>query len=105
MAKVIWTGPALRDLEFITKYIALDSPRYAERFAKRLVRTPRALRSHPRMGRVVPEFDRESTRELIYGAYRLVYEIRADDCYVTAVIHASRDFLQHYEAREWDVTD
>ncbi|HET7057834.1 MAG TPA: type II toxin-antitoxin system RelE/ParE family toxin [Nitrospiraceae bacterium] len=105
MAKIIWTGPALKDLEVIARYIAVDSPRYAERFAKRLVRAPKVLKRHPQLGRVVPEFNRACTRELIYASYRIVYEIRDTDCFITAVIHASRDLMRHYSPGEWDITD
>ena len=104
MAKVVWTGPALKDLEVITNYIAMDSPRYAERFAERLVRAPRALRNHPRIGRTVPEFQDDNLRELLYGSYRIIYEIRGDTCFIETVIHSSRDLLRHYEPGEWDVT-
>ena len=76
MAKVVWTGPALKDLEVIVRYIAMDSPRYAERFSKRLVQAPRALREYPSLGRIVPEYQLSNLRELIHGAYRIIYEIR-----------------------------
>ena len=76
MAKVVWTGPALRDLEVIVRYIAMDSPRYAERFSKRLVQAPRVLREYPSVGRIVPEYQLANFRELILGAYRIIYEIR-----------------------------
>lgn len=72
---------------------------------KNLVRAPRALGEYPRLGRVVPEFERGALRELIMGSYRIIYEIRADTCYVEAVIHASRDLMRHYQPGEWDVTD
>ncbi|MDE3035564.1 MAG: type II toxin-antitoxin system RelE/ParE family toxin [Nitrospirota bacterium] len=105
MAQIVWAGPALKDLEVITKYIAMDSPRYAERFAKKLVRAPRTLIEHPMLGRVVPEFEDETLRELIMGSYRIIYEVRGDICYVATVIHASRDLMRHYQPGEWDVTD
>ena len=104
MAKVVWTGPALRDLEVIVRYIAMDSPRYAERFSKRLVQAPRVLREYPSVGRIVPEYQLANLRELILGAYRIIYEIRQETCYIEAVIHASRDLMMHYEPGQWDVT-
>ena len=105
MAKVVWTGPALRDLEVIVRYIAMDSPRYAERFSKRLVQAPRVLREYPSVGRIVPEYQLANLRELILGAYRIIYEIRQETCYIEAVIHASRDLMMHYEPGQWDVTE
>lgn len=105
MAKVVWTGPALRDLEVIVRYIAMDSPRYAERFSKRLVQASRVLKEYLSLGRMVPEYQLPNLRELIHGAYRIIYEIREDTCYIEAVIHASRDLMRHYEPGQWDVTE
>jgi toxin ParE1/3/4 len=105
VAKVDWTGPALKDLEIIVRYIAMDSPRYAEGFSKRLVRAPLVLKEYPLIGRVVPEYELSNFRELIHGAYRIIYEIRHDTCYIEAVIHASRDLMMHYEPGKWDVTE
>jgi len=104
VAKIIWAEPALSDLKEIVGHIALDSPAYAERFGLRLVEAPRRLEMFPRVGRIVPEFGDEDIRELIYGAYRIVYQIRGDACYIVAVIHGSRDFLRHVKPGEWDVT-
>ena len=105
MAKVVWTGAALKDLEIIVRYIARDSPRYAEGFSKRLVRAPLVLKEYPLLGRVVPEYELSNFRELIHGAYRIIYEIRQDSCYIEAVIHSSRDLMMHYEQGKWDVTE
>ena len=105
MAKVVWTEPALKDLEVAVRYIAMDSPRYAERFSKRLVQAPRTLKEYPSLGRIVPEYQRSSLRELIHGAYRIICEIRQETCYIEAVIHVSRDLMMHYEPGEWDVTE
>lgn len=104
MAKVIWTEPALNDLLDVIKHIAKDSPIYAERFGLRVVEAPRHLMQFPACGRVVPEFNEENIRELIYGAYRIIYLIREDSCYITAVIHGSRDILLHLKPGEWDIT-
>ncbi len=83
----------------------MDSPRYAERFSKRLVQAPRVLRAYPSLGRIVPEYQLANLRELILGAYRIIYEIRQETCYIEAVIHASRDLMMHYEPGQWDVTE
>ena len=71
MAKVVWTEPALSDLHGIIEYIAKDSAIYAERFGARVVQAPRVLQNSPFMGRMVPEFNDPSIRELIYGSYRI----------------------------------
>lgn len=104
MAKVIWTEPALNDLHDIFEHIAKDSFVYAEKFAIRVVDAPKKLEKFPYCGRIVPEFQNENIRELIYGAYRIIYSIRQNECYMVAVIHGSRDILSHLEPGDWDVT-
>ncbi len=104
MAKVIWTEPALKDLNDIINHIAEDSLIYAERFGIRVVEAPRRLIQFPYCGRIVPEFKDENIRELIYGSYRIIYLARKNVCYIIAVIHGSRDILRHLKPGDWDVT-
>ena len=45
------------------------------------------------MGRVVPEINNESIRELLVYSYRLVYQISQDDeIQVLALIHSKKQF-------------
>jgi len=104
MAEVRWTKPALDDLEDITEYISRDSKVYAERFAIRVIDAVKRLEHFPYSGRLVPEFNDENIRELIYGAYRVIYVVRGLICYVTAVVHGSRDILRRLETGDWDLT-
>ncbi len=104
MAEVIWTEPALEDLKNIVEYISKDSKVYAERFATRVIEAPRRLEHFPYSGRLVPEFQKENIRELIYGSYRIIYVVKGKICYVTAVVHGSRDLLRLLDTGEWDVT-
>jgi len=43
------------------------------------------------MGRVVPEFQREHLREVIFENYRIIYSIEPDAVYILTVLHASMD--------------
>ena len=43
------------------------------------------------MGRVVAEFGDDNIRELVVRGYRILHVISGDICYVSAVIHGSRD--------------
>lgn len=91
MVKVIWTESAIQDLIDIGDYIAKDSERYAEITVSRLFASVDILEKHPKAGRTVPEFENQSIRELIYGYYRIVYQIineaRID---ISAVHHCAR---------------
>lgn len=54
--KVVWTELAVRDLEEILTYIALDSPGNARAVVSRLRESVQSLATLPERGRVVPEF-------------------------------------------------
>ncbi len=103
MAKVIWTSPALKDVREIIDFIAQDSHVYAERVGTKLIQSPRRLSLLPFSGRIVPEFSDESIREIIYSSYRVIYKLYKKDCYIVAVIHASRDIIRHIEPGEWEI--
>lgn len=68
-----WTDPALDDLEGIRDYIGKDSPYYARRFIERIFDAVEMLREQPRMGRLVPEANRDEVRELLFHGYRIIY--------------------------------
>ena len=50
MAKVIWTEPALSDLDAIADYIALDNPRAARELVRRVLAHVEQLAVHPKSG-------------------------------------------------------
>src|SRR5207253_4745953 len=103
MGKVFWSEPAIEDLRSAVEYIAQDSPTYAERFGVLLLAALKRLEEFPRSGRIVPEFEDPSIREMIYGSYRVIYLVRGEGCHVVALVHASRDIVRHLSPGDWDV--
>jgi len=91
MVKVIWTDQAITDLNDIGEFISKDSERYAQEVVRSLFESTRIIETHPKAGRIVPEYNTEDFRELIKGSYRIVYRIvdkfRID---VLAVHHSAR---------------
>ncbi|MBL4676564.1 MAG: type II toxin-antitoxin system RelE/ParE family toxin [Mucilaginibacter sp.] len=75
MVEINWTPVAISDLQGIYDYIAEDSITYAGRFIDKLIARVDILGTHPESGRIVPEFDNPSLRELIEGSYRIIYRI------------------------------
>jgi len=75
MVEIIWTDSAIQDLNDIGDYIARDSERYAQITVNRLFDSVDILESYPHAGKIVPEFNTASIRELIRGNYRIVYQI------------------------------
>ena len=92
--KVVWTATAQDHLDAIYAYIAQDSPQYALRMVDRLTRRSQQVADAPFSGRRVPEYDLEQIREMIEGAYRIIYYIKPDQIDVLAVIHGARNALR-----------
>jgi len=91
MAQVIWTSNALDNLEEIAEFIAKDSVHYAEITVTRLFSSTSILKSFPLSGRVVPEFELEHIREVIEGAYRVVYQLTEEETIeVLSVRHGAK---------------
>lgn len=94
---VKWTLPAKKDLRKIHDYIAEDSRFYARRVVEDIVEKTEDLDEHPEIGRVVPELNDQSIRELIVYSYRLVYSLKGETVEILAVIHGKRDFFHVYQ--------
>ena len=62
MAQLIWTEPALQDLDAIADYIALDNPSAARRLVQRIFEHVAQLEEHPESGSHPPELRRSSRR-------------------------------------------
>lgn len=74
MVKIIWSEFAVADLRSIHDYISKDSKVYPGRFIEKIISRVDQLENNPQSGRVVPEFNIETLRELIEGNYRIIYK-------------------------------
>jgi toxin ParE1/3/4 len=73
--KLIWSSSAKLDLKDITAFIAEDSISAAQRFVESLFQAVERLADFPLSGRMVPEFDDPSIREVIRKPCRIVYRV------------------------------
>jgi addiction module RelE/StbE family toxin len=94
MGKIIWSPSALKDIEAIAEYIARDSVDQASLFVARVLEAIERLIEHPESGRVIPELNDDSCREVIYGAYRIMYRIHKKEIWITGVVHGARDWYR-----------
>ena len=90
MAKVVWSPQSLQDLEDIAEYIAKDSEYYASLVIENIVESIEILALFPRIGRKVPELQKENVREIFYKRYRIIYQIVDDHVEIITVVHSSR---------------
>lgn len=51
----------------------------------------RWLRDFPESGRMIPEADDQTLREIIVQGYRVMYRLDVDRVLILAVMHGSRD--------------
>jgi toxin ParE1/3/4 len=94
MAKIVWTEFAVEDLRLIHDYISKDSKRYADRLIDRIMERATQLETQPYSGRVVPEFNVATIRELIEGNYRIIYEVNSDSIGIIRIHHAAMLLLR-----------
>ena len=95
MAEIVWTEPALLDLEEIAEYIALDKYTAAQKLVKKVFSTVERLELFPKSGRIPPELENSRYRELIIGPCRVFYRIEDNYVYILYVMRGERK-LRNY---------
>ena len=101
--KLLWTLPALEDLEGIQDFIRRDSEHWATQFIEKILTSVEKLVDFPKMGRIVPESGDRMIRELIYHGYRIIYRAEKERILILAVIHGARD-LESPGRKRWEVS-
>ncbi|MGH8480052.1 MAG: type II toxin-antitoxin system RelE/ParE family toxin [Gammaproteobacteria bacterium] len=97
---VKWTPHARRQLRHIHDYIAQDSQHYAKQVTQELVQKSMTLDALPRIGRVVPELNDKTVREVSLYSYRIIYQIQPTHIDILAIIHKRRNLKPGDIAKE-----
>ncbi len=92
MGKIIWSPVALEDIKSIHDYIAKDSADRAALFIERLIESTDHLREFPLSGRIIPEININTSREIIFGSYRIMYDVITNAVRIASVVHSARDW-------------
>ena len=90
MAEIEWSLKAENDLNEVIDYIAQDSLEYALLFYEQVREKVENLIQFPKMGRIVPELDEPTIRELILRNYRIIYRISEKKIQIVRLFHGSR---------------
>ncbi len=101
--KLVWSEPALADIESIRDYIRRDSEFYAGRFVNRIIEAVESLAELSARGRLVPEADDPNTKELLFQNYRIMYRIESAQIIILAIVHAARDWAKK-DVKPWGAT-
>ena len=92
MARIIWTEPALYELDEIADYISLDKPLAAERFVQRVFERIEQLATRPKSGSVPAELKGTQYRQLVIPPVRIFYRAQNDAVYIVYVMRGERLF-------------
>jgi len=90
MAEVVWTEPALSDLDAIADYIALDNPQAARDLIQRVLDHVSQLAEHPLSGPKLPEFKGWRYRQIVEPPCRVIYRHEKGLAHIVHVVRGER---------------
>ena len=99
MAQIIWTEPALQDLNDIAEYIALDKVGAAKRLVQKVFSSVERLGQFPKSGRKPPELEDSRYLEVVLNPCRIFYRIENDIVIILYVMRSERK-LRNYLLEE-----
>ena len=90
MARLIWTEPAMAELEAIAEYIALDKPDAAMRYVQRVFAAVERLARFPKSGARVPELPHLPYRQVVVTPCRVFYRFEGEDILIVFVLRGEQ---------------
>lgn len=91
MAQIIWSEPALIDLEDVAEYIALSNPQAASRLVKKVMEKVERLELFPASGKISNEISELGYREVVVPPCRVFYREDTEIVYIVHVCREERD--------------
>ncbi|MCC5934409.1 MAG: type II toxin-antitoxin system RelE/ParE family toxin [Balneolales bacterium] len=86
MAGVIWTEPALQELDEIADYISLDNPDAAKNLVRNIFNRVDLLEMYPLSGKILVDFETSLYREIVLPPCRIFYRPTAENVYIIHII-------------------
>jgi plasmid stabilization system protein ParE len=90
MARLIWTEPALLDLDDIAEYIALDDPAAASHYVQKVFDRTERLASFPNSGKRPEELPRTPYQGIIVPPCRIFYREENESVFILYVMRTER---------------
>ena len=94
MAEIVWTEPAINDLDTIADYISLDDPNAAAELVRRVFHHTEQLVRHPESGSIPPELQNSRYRQIIEPPCRIFYRYDGNNVYILYVMRSERKLLR-----------
>ena len=92
MAEVVWTIPALNDLEGILEYIALDKPEAANNLARKVFEKADKLEKYSNSGVKPKDLKGTLYRRLGVGPILIYHRMERNIVFIVHVTRAERQF-------------
>ena len=90
MAEIVWSAPALADLEAIADYIALESPAAASALVARILHHVEQLADHPDSGSRPRELGKSRYRQVVEPPCRVLYRHDGHTIFIVHVMRTER---------------
>ncbi len=91
MARIVWTEPAIADLDAIADYIAIENRNAAAQLVQRVFAHVGQLASHPESGSRPQEFTRSTRyRQIVEPPCRFCYRIDGERVLILHVMRSER---------------
>ena len=90
MVEIVWTEPALNDLDTIADYIALDKPAAARELVQRIFSHVDQLTAHPASGSRPAELPGYRYRQIFEYPCRVIYRHDGETIYILYVMRCER---------------
>ncbi|MDH3770490.1 MAG: type II toxin-antitoxin system RelE/ParE family toxin [Nitrospirota bacterium] len=90
MAEVIWSEPALSDLDAIADYIALDNPEAAKDLVQKVFRHVGQLADHPKSGSKPQELKGWRYRQIVDPPCRIFCREEGSRVFILHVMRSQR---------------
>lgn len=90
MAEIIWSEPALADLDAIADYVALENPIAASELVKRVFMHVEQLAEHPESGSRPRELGRSRYRHIAEPPCRVFYRYDGHTVFILHVMRSER---------------
>lgn len=95
MAQVIWTEPAIDNINEVAEYIALSNPMAASKLVLDVLSAVGRLEDHPESGRVPEEIQEFTYREVVVNPCRVFYKYSGGVVYVLYVLRQEIDVRKY----------
>ena len=90
MAEIVWSEPALADLDAIADYIALENPVAASELVKRIFGHIDQLADHPESGSRPQELGKSRYRQIVEPPCRVFYRYDGHKVFILHVMRSER---------------